>query len=208
MEKFNQTKNSSLVADLTDEDILEAMKGISGYLDITPADFKEIYAGAYQQALERICRKVKALDIMTKEVVQVHPDTPLREVAELMSRMGVSGVPVVDNQGRVMGMISEKDFLKVLIGENSGEWNMMGLVARGLKGKNETAINLLLGTAKEIMHSPVITIQPDTLLRDITELFSIHHINRVPVLDPTGRVVGMVSRGDIIKVRWWGESSC
>ena len=58
MEKINQIKNSSFAADLTDEDILEAMKGISGYLDITPVDFKEIYTGAYQQALERICRKV------------------------------------------------------------------------------------------------------------------------------------------------------
>lgn len=208
MEKFNRKKTPTIADDLSDEDILEAMRGISGYLDITPADFKEIYTGAYQQALERICRKVKAIDIMTKEVVLVHPDTPLREVADLMSRKGVSGVPVVDNQGKLVGMISEKDFLKVLIGENSGQWNMMGLVARGLQGKNETAANLLQGTAEEIMHSPVITVHPDTLLRDITELFSIHRINRVPVIDPTGRVVGMISRGDIIKVRWWGESSC
>jgi CBS domain-containing membrane protein len=184
------------------------MKGISGYLDITPADFKEIYTRAYHQAVERIGRKVKALDIMTKEVVQVHPDTPLREVAELMSRMGVSGVPVVDNQGKPMGMISEKDFLKGLIGENSEHLNMMALVTFYFQSGKETILNLLNKTAGDIMSSPAITVHFESMLRDITEIFSVHHINRVPVVDPTGQVTGMVSRGDIINARWWGESSC
>ena len=87
------------------------MKAIPGYLDITPGDFKEVYRLAYQHALERLSRAVTAREIMTREVVTVRPDTPLAEVAEAMGRRGVSGVPVVDPRNKVVGVISEKDFL-------------------------------------------------------------------------------------------------
>ena len=77
--------------DLKDEDIYEAMKGIPGYLDITPGDFKEVYQLAYRHALERLSRAVTAREIMTREVVVVRPDTPLAEVAEAMGRRGSPG---------------------------------------------------------------------------------------------------------------------
>ena len=93
--------------DLKDEDIFAAMKQMSGYVDITPLDFKEIYVLAYQHALARLSREVTAAEVMTKEVVLVHPDTPLMEVAEAMGKRSVSGVPVVDEGGRVVGVISE-----------------------------------------------------------------------------------------------------
>jgi len=57
--------------DLTDEDVLKAMKGIPGYLDITPGDFKEIYSFAYRHAVERQIHSTRAKDAMTKEVVFV-----------------------------------------------------------------------------------------------------------------------------------------
>ena len=63
--------------EIKDEDILEAMRNIPGYLDITPGDFKEIYRLAFQHALERLGRAVTAAEIMTTDVVAVKPDTPL-----------------------------------------------------------------------------------------------------------------------------------
>ena len=97
--------------DLTDQDVYEAMKAIPGYLDITPGDFKELYRHAYRRALERLSRSVTAKDIMARDVSSVRPDTPLHEVADIMGRRGISGVPVVDAGGIVMGVISETDFL-------------------------------------------------------------------------------------------------
>ena len=82
--------------EIKDEDILEAMRAIPGYLDITPGDFKEVYRLAFQHALERLSRAVTAAEIMTTDVVAVNPDTPVAEVAAAMGRRGVSGVPVVD----------------------------------------------------------------------------------------------------------------
>ena len=79
--------------EIKEEDILEAMRAIPGYLDITPGDFKEVYRLAFQHALERLSRAVTAAEIMTTDVVTVKPDTPVAEVAAAMGRRGVSGVP-------------------------------------------------------------------------------------------------------------------
>ncbi|MEW6187001.1 MAG: CBS domain-containing protein [Thermodesulfobacteriota bacterium] len=202
MDKLHQTPGSTLTVEPTDEDILEAMKAFHGYLDITPADLKEIYSKIYQQALERIFRKIKAQDIMTQEVFLVHPDTPVKEVARLMSEKMVSGVPVVDRQGKVTGMVSETDFLKALSGEETTLKNMMGLVARCFASEKETTLKLLNITAGDIMSSPAIAVHTESTLKEIIELFSCHRINRAPVIDPANRLAGIVSRADVIKTQW------
>jgi CBS-domain-containing membrane protein len=143
---------SSPFPDLTDQDIFEAMKAIPGYLDISPADFKEIYVLAFKQARERMVRGVKAEDIMTKTVVRVKEDTPIIEVAETMGRERVSGVPVVDEKDRVSGIISEKDFLK-----NRAEGsptNVMSFLAQCLEVKTCLTLPLREQRAKDIMTSP------------------------------------------------------
>ncbi len=191
--------------DLTDEDIIEAMKTIPGYLDITPADFKELYLHAYRQALERLNRSVKARDLMTKEVVRVKPETPLAEAAEVMARAGVSGIPVVDDQDRVVGLISEKDFLIRLSG--GALPNMMSVIAQCLQIKQCLALPMKGQKARDIMSAPPLTIRLDTPLKEIMELFSIRGINRAPVVDSQGRLLGIVSRGDIVKAeRRWPKS--
>jgi CBS-domain-containing membrane protein len=83
--------------DISDDDILKAMKDISGYLDITPGDFKEIYRFAYRHTVERLRHSVKAKDVMTRNVVFVKKDTSLEDVADILNRNLISGVPVIDD---------------------------------------------------------------------------------------------------------------
>ena len=89
--------------DITDEDVYDAMKEIPGYLDITPGDFKEVYRQAYRRAVERLRRSVKAKDVMTREVIFVDINTPMKEVAQTLGSHGISGLPVVDLEGMVVG---------------------------------------------------------------------------------------------------------
>ena len=103
--------------DISDEDIYKAMSEIPGYLDITPGDFKEVYLKAYEQALKRLSRSVKVEEVMSTEVVYVERKTPLREVAQLMAQRRVSGVPVLEADGAVAGVISETDFLSTMADE-------------------------------------------------------------------------------------------
>jgi CBS domain-containing membrane protein len=183
--------------ELADQDILEAMKTIPGYLDITPADFKEIYLHAFQLAIERLSRSVIARHIMTKAVVWVRPETSVMKVAEEMALKGVSGVPVLDDENRVLGIISEKDILNRL-GDGAPQ-NVMGVIARCLQAQKCLAQPLRGQTARDIMSSPIISLRPEATLGEISSLFHARHINRAPVLDPQDRLLGIVSRGDIIK---------
>jgi CBS domain-containing membrane protein len=202
-EKESMGSGSRVKIDLKEEDIVAAMQKIPGYLDITPRDFKEIYALAFQHALERLKREVTVAEIMSREVVAVKPYTPLAEVAGAMGLRGISGVPVVDDADRVVGVVSEKDFLRRMGVEDSQ--NFMTLVASCLRSKGCVALPIKKQTAEDLMSAPAVTVTPETRVRDLAELFAARHINRAPVTDAAGRLVGIVTRGDLIKATLAGN---
>jgi len=183
-------------ADISDHDIFEAMKDISGYLDITPGDLKEVFRFAYQHAVERISGAVKACDIMTADVHTVLKDTPLKDVAQLMADRRISGVPVLAADETVIGIISEKDFLSRM-GAGDG-MHVMSIIAECMKGKGCLAAPIRQRTAGDIMTSPAVTVTENMPLFRIMELFAEKGINRVPVVDSRNLLKGIVSRADII----------
>jgi CBS domain-containing membrane protein len=202
-EKESTGRGPQVKVDLKEEDIFTAMRKIPGYLDITPRDFKEIYVLAFQHALERLKREVTVAEIMSREVVWVKPDTPLDEVAAAMGQQGVSGVPVVDDNRRVVGVVSEKDFLRRMGVKESQ--NFMTLVASCLRSKGCVALPIKKQTAGDLMSAPAVTVAPTTRVKDLAELFAARHINRTPVTDAEGRLVGIVTRGDLVKATLAGS---
>lgn len=185
-----------------DEDVLEAMREIQGYLDITPADFKQVYRYACRHAVERILRTVRARDIMSRDVLSVGPQMPVSDVARCMASRGVSGVPVVEEEGRVLGVISEKDFLR-LMGATDFP-NFMAVVARCLTEKGCVALGLKARKAADIMSCPAVTVREDTPVVEIARTLAQRKINRLPVVDYEGHLVGIVSRADILKAPFLG----
>lgn len=183
--------------ELTDDDVLQAMKTLEGFLDITPADFRELYALAYREALDRITSSLTAGDIMTTAVVAVNETTPLAEVAELMAEKEVSGVPVLDDSEVVTGVISEKDFMRHMAGPDVRSF--MGVVARCLRSKPCLALPMKKQSAKDVMSTPAVTVRPETLMVEVAALLSHKGINRVPVVDEAGRPVGIVTRDDLVR---------
>ena len=157
MDENINRKDVPFSIEISDDDIYEAMKDIQGYLDITPADLKEIYKFAYRHAFERITKYVKAINIMTRQVFSVKRAMPVKEVAELMAEKLVSGIPVVEEDGTVAGIISEKDFLASI---GSGDkTHFMSVVAEYLQGKGCAAFPSRLQKAEDIMTSPAITVR-------------------------------------------------
>ena len=181
--------------DISDDDIYDAMKEIPGYLDITPGDFKQVFRFAYQHAVERFS-SVKAGAAMVREVISVTRKTPLVQVAEAMARHGVSGVPVVEEGERVVGVISEKDFL-TRMGEQDAK-TFMGVVAECLKGKGCVAVPIRGQNAEDIMTSPAVTVNEETSIMEIANIFTEKNINRVPVINQQGRLVGIITRADVV----------
>ena len=194
--KQSQETRIPIPLELSDEDIFDAMKQISGYLDITPGDFKEIYGIAFQHALNRITRAVEAKDVMNPDVVYVTPGTHLKEVAEIMGRHAISGVPVVDEDQKVVGVISEKDFLSQMgIQKNI---TFMSVVAECLIGNGCMAVDIRGKSAADIMTSPAITVYEDTSIMEVDNRMRNHSINRVPVLNQKDKLSGIVTRTDLL----------
>jgi CBS domain-containing protein len=194
--KNKENKDIPIPVELSDEDIYDAMKQISGYLDITLGDFKEIYGLAFQHAVNRLTLAVKAKDIMNPDVVSVTPGTPLKEVAEIMGRHSISGVPVVDEGRKVAGIISEKDFLSRMGMQKN--ITFMGVVAKCLLGDGCMAVDIRGKSAGDIMTAPAISVHEDTSIMEIDNLLRKHRINRVPVLNKNDKLIGIVTRTDLL----------
>jgi len=182
---------------ISDEDIFEAMKEIHGYLDITPGDFKEIYGFAFRHAYKRLTHTIRAKDIMTQKVISVKKDTPLKDVADMLNRNDISGVPVVDEGQRVVGIISENDFIFNMGDQKTRSF--MGVVAHCLKDTGCIALSIRKQTAKDIMTSPAVTVEEEAPLSEIASLLSDKNIRRVPVITPDGTLKGIISRVDLIQ---------
>jgi CBS domain-containing membrane protein len=182
---------------ISEQDILEAMKALSGYVDITPGDFREVFGLAYQQALKRLGLSLRAEDLMSAPVVSVGEEATLAEVAQVMARAGVSGVPVLDGQGRVSGVISEKDFLTRM--DPGGTGTFMGVVAHCLGSGGCLLAPMLRERAGQAMSAPALGVGPRATLAEIAGLFSQRGINRAPVLDAERRLLGIVSRADLVR---------
>lgn len=186
--------------DISDDDILDAMKAIQGYLDITPGDFKALYRSAYTHAVQRLSQTVTAGDVMTTGVVCVQAATPVKEVADTMAAHGISGVPVVDQENRVVGVISEKDFLFHMGSPDKASF--MEVIAHCLSGGGCVALSMRRQNAEDIMTSPAITVRSDASVSAVSGILTENGINRVPVVDKQGKLIGIVARADIV------QSSC
>lgn len=136
-------------------------------------------------------------DVMTKEVIAVHRETPLAEVARLLCDHRISGLPVTDAAGGVVGVVSEADFL---VKEEGAEAVHHRPLARFLGESNATrarVAKLAAVTAGEAMTSPAITVHPDSSISGAAGLMSRRAVNRLPVLEG-GELVGIVTRADLV----------
>jgi CBS-domain-containing membrane protein len=133
---------------------------------------------------------------MTQDVITGDEHAAFKEVARLLTERRVSALPVLDREGRVVGIVSEADLLlkeEFPEGPPEGRW-FQGRRRRDARAKAAGA------TAAQLMTSPAVTIGPDASVAEAARLLHRHQIKRLPVLDPAGPLLGIVSRADLLKV--------
>ena|SRR5215467_3951238 len=113
-----------------------------------------------------------AREMMTHKVFTISPEASVQEVAQQLSREKISGAPVIDNEGQILGIITQADII--------GKVDREGLCAR------------------DIMSTEVIAVDEETLIGEVAKLMSKRNIKRVPVMR-NGKMVGIISRGDIVE---------
>jgi CBS domain-containing protein len=135
-------------------------------------------------------------DLMTTQVVTVGPATPFKEIVALLAEHRVSAVPVVDDDRRVLGIVSEADLLlKEEFPEPGQDIPLFWTKRRRLEQEKAAAT-----TARDLMSSVVVSTSPDATVAEAARGMHAAGVKRLPVIDEDGRLVGIVSRGDLLKV--------
>lgn len=142
--------------------------------------------------------KQRVRDVMTNLVVMVYPEDPIQEAASRLVRNGISGAPVVKD-GKVLGVISEVDIARALAGPANVGRGLQTADVLSLILRTVPALHKHTRTVADVMSSPVITIGPDESLFKAAQLLDRHGIKRLPVVDDEGYLVGILSRGDLVR---------
>jgi CBS domain-containing protein len=140
--------------------------------------------------------------IMTREVLTVQPNTPVSQVARLMSEHDISGLPVVDEAGQVLGVVTERD---IIVRNTRFKMPTFFVILDSIiyletpHHFQERLAHMLGATAEEVMSKPAVTISPDASIEALAELMVDQRMNPIPVVE-AGKLVGIVSRSDIIRL--------
>lgn len=140
---------------------------------------------------------MNARDIMTAPVLSARPDTPIEKAAQLMVENRISGLPVTDEDGALVGILTEGDLLRrIELGTEKHRSGWYGLIF----GPGRLAEDYIRSRARrvgDIMTPDVFSVAPDTELSEVTALMETRHVKRVPVVDG-GKLVGIVSRANLV----------
>jgi CBS domain-containing protein len=180
---------------LSEEDLRTALREMRTYVDITEEDLKKIYEIALRHARERITFQTPVREVMTTNVITVGVNADLQEAAGLLSEHGISGMPVVEETGRVIGVISEADIL-IMAGMKRDHTfkdilrSIIGDPVPAKKGGKKV---------RDVMSFPPITSKADDDIGEVAKILDERRIKRLPVVDDDGKLVGIVSRADIVR---------
>jgi CBS domain-containing protein len=133
-------------------------------------------------------------DVMTRDVAVVSPATSLREVARLLGERRISGAPVCDATGRVVGVVSEADVLAKEEGLPLDERSPLAWLVGDTRDRSKAAAR----SAGDAMTAPAITIEPRAQIAEAARTMIGRRVNRLPVVE-RGRLVGIVTRADLVR---------
>lgn len=141
---------------------------------------------------------MKASEVMAKDVVTVGPKTTVREIATVMSERRISGLPVVDGAGKLVGILSETDLLhRVETGtEKRRKWWLGAFIDDDQLAREYAAAHAR--RAEDIMSRQVVTVDADMELGQVADLLDRRKLKRVPVVKD-GQLVGIITRGDLVR---------
>ena len=135
-------------------------------------------------------------DVMTKSVVTVTEETPFAEIADTMAEHRISGLPVLDAERRVTGIVTEADLLRKQEYRGGGHRPLRDRIRR----HGEAEAKAAAVDARGLMSTPVVSVTPDTSIAQAARLLNRHGFKAMPVIDKDDRLAGIVARRDLLRV--------
>jgi CBS domain-containing protein len=175
------------------ERVLEPLREMAPNALIVVQDVEVVQSGApFKEGLP----DVKVSEVMRREVATVHPESPLHQVVELLLDTDYTAVPVVDKDGKVVGVVSDNDLLtrggmRVTISlKRATDLEFVRGLHESLENPNRTV--------SEVMTTPAVTVSPDAILGRAAQLMAEKHLKRLPVVDGDGKLIGILGRLDVL----------
>lgn len=145
---------------------------------------------------------VTALEMMTTDVCTVGLDTGLKELAELFSKLRVSGFPVVDKEGKVVGVVTETDLIhqneRLHIPTTIAIFDAVLVLGSSKKVEDELK-RMAATTVAEVMSPELVTVPPEATLGEIATIMGEKGVHTIPVVDAAGNLLGVVGKLDLIR---------
>ncbi|MER5825116.1 CBS domain-containing protein [Streptomyces mirabilis] len=141
-------------------------------------------------------------DLMTTSVVRVREDAGFKDIAKLLAEYDITAIPVVDADDRPVGVVSEADLLR----KEAGQLDPAGLLPV-LHPRPADRTKQEATTARGLMNSPAITARPQWTVVEAAQVMERHRVKRLPVVDEADRLVGLISRADLLRVFLRGDSA-
>lgn len=185
--------------ELQAQDFKHALQELDSYIDVTLEDLMHIHQMAQKYARLRQAEQIKVRDIMTTEIATVRPQTALQDAARLLLELRISGLPVVDENNKLIGIVTEADFLCAMgipcHHPAHNLWQTLEAMFRYQPVSANTPV-----TVADIMTKQIITIQPEDTLHEVIDTMKQHHIKRVVVADTGQHVLGIITRSNLVKI--------
>jgi CBS-domain-containing membrane protein len=183
-------------------DFQQALQSMDTYMDITVDDLMTLAHRAEQIASRRATSAIAVSQVMSQPVRTVRPQTLLAEAAHLMVSERISGLPVVDDAGALVGIITEADFLRAL-GVPAHQphhtlWQTLESLFSHLTHHGEPETPNAPVTEHMVKH--VVCVQPEQDLHDVIDVMKRNSVKRVVVCDEKRQVLGMITRSDLVRV--------
>jgi CBS-domain-containing membrane protein len=181
------------------EDFINALGEWDTFMDITPDDLLALNAAAMRYAKARMTESIPIERVMSKEVITVTADTSLSDAAHLLVKHRISGLPVVDESAKLIGLITEADFLSALglpsHHPSQTVWQTLEAMLFHRPGNREPE-----GTVRDLMVKNVVTIKKEHTVHEAVAAMKKHNIKRIIVCDDDNHVSGMVTRSNLVRL--------
>ncbi|MGA7979030.1 MAG: CBS domain-containing protein [Chromatiaceae bacterium] len=181
------------------DDFVNALKELDSFVDVTVDDLMELNARANKYARLRATAGRRVDSLMSQPVTAVTPACSLAEAAHLMVTRRISGLPVVDEEERLVGVVTEADFLRAVGVPCHHPTHSLWQTLEAMFAHHAVVVEPA-GTVSELMVTDVVSVGPQQTAHDVLDVMKKNRIKRVVVCDDDRHVVGMVTRSDLVRV--------
>jgi len=181
-------------------DFRNALKDLDTYIDVSVDDLMQINRLATQHAHLREAEQILVRDLMTADVLTVQPDTPVKDAAGILINKRISGLPVLNNNNQLVGIVTEADFLTAMgIPSHHPSHSLWQTLESMFKNHQHRQIQKP-HYISEIMITDVVTIEENDILENVIEKMQQRHVKRLVVTDEQQHVKGIITRSNLVQV--------